>query len=51
MRFLFLLQVFLELEDASLQVAVDVNVPRDYAFHVLHVLIDIILNLPDPLDV
>lgn len=49
MSLLFLLQVFLELEDAPLQVAVDVDVPRDYALHVFNVLIDVVLHLADTL--
>lgn len=49
MSLLFLLQVFLELEDAPLQVAVDVDVPRDYALHVFDVLIDVVLHLADTL--
>lgn len=49
MSLFFLLQVFLELEDAPLQVAVDVDVPRDYALHVFDVLIDVVLHLADTL--
>ena len=44
MCFLLLLQVLLELGDASLQVTVNLNVATNDAFHPTDVLIDVILD-------
>ena len=44
MSLLFLLKVLLELDDASLQVTVNLNVTSNDAFHPTDVLIDVILD-------
>jgi len=51
MCLLFLLKVLLELVDASLQVAVNLNVSTNDAFHPTDVLIDVILDGADTLDI
>jgi hypothetical protein len=51
MSLLFLLKVLLELVDASLQVAINLNVTTNDAFHPTDVLIDVILDGADTLDI